>query len=268
MFNNIPQNTEEYPNANNSICRKVLLEKSTDSDETHVDTLERPKSPDQNEPDIEIVTSPIRHDTPTRNKEFLDNTLEISPIKNNSSRNLDFDQKVDEGNPDEDKSPELFSETNEKEVVISECLTPVLPKRKNKFDKNRELSRGAQMMNLINGNCKINDNNTPNKDSETPNLKQEPRVSTPIVSNSRISKMMIQFDNKNMDKIEENCETPSKNEPEKEEDFLKFTKTIPLPSASPRFGILRKVSPGTPSTKVCILLDFLIFNKFSLTLVH
>lgn len=147
ILNELPEETTtEYPNANASICRKVLFDKnSSDSDETVETQISADGSPKRKSPLSKIVTSPIRNDTPMRNKELVNSTMEISPIKTCSVIVKDILSI--------EKSPDLFESDQPseaaKEVVESSNSTPVIPQKMTCRNSLFLPGRGAQMINLL-----------------------------------------------------------------------------------------------------------------------
>ncbi|KAF5303491.1 hypothetical protein FQA39_LY09954 [Lamprigera yunnana] len=179
---------------------------------------------------IDIPTSPVEHDTPTRTSEFINDTLDISPIRIN-----DESETVKELFQKSENT--LVGEINNEFEVIPPS-TPSEDKQ-NLHTELLPLSRSEKLLRLVSCQPAIPVNNKASTETSI-------SISITPSKTFRIKKMM------------EKCGKLNQHEPTKKEQptnkhlqLLKFDRELPSPQASPSSGILKRpmTDEGLPHPK-------------------
>lgn len=178
-----------------------------------------------------LEASPITKDTPSRTKELLDNTLDISPIKTTQTT-----QEVAR------LSPDLFGSQASQEVGLPTTLTNgVCDVESNDFKTEETTaklkqpsSRSAKLLTLIGHSAKMTANA---KRTVLENNMKTAACSSP--STDRVRKMMLSCaDSKAVE--EQELQTVQLG------DVLEFERAVPSPLALPKMSILKRKLPDNP----------------------
>lgn len=209
------------------------------SDKLEELTLPRSKKPtseeDASAETVEILlqedylpSSPVTGDTPNRNNELLDSTMDISPIKS----------------PGSTFGPiKLFLGLNDEELGIADSTN----KEVSKTDDNPvsclkgPSSRSAKLLNLL--------PNAPTmvglvSHKQTAVIKQNSSVNS-SPKTDRIRRMMMKYGGDEDQEGIANSEVEEVFEVVDREDVLEFTKVLPNSTATPRSSILKRKVPDT-----------------------
>lgn len=264
--------SDDSPVSENKDCSDVSVNLSCDTKSENFDPSDAPSSPINPVKNISILSSPCKDDIDDRNKEFLNNTMDISPIKDSepdilpfqiSTEKMDLDISVIEDVSTKSKlqpvvtSPDIFAcekSVATKTVSVDSISPPksnitTTPNTNNKSSKNFPSlshinSRTVQMLNMcIFGDV---DHVTTSKDTYTDKKKES------IAEKN------------NSDVHLNNADTQS---------LFELTKMLPCLTASPAGPILkRKLETDelsmSPSSKVCFIFIFisicvyLVINRF------
>ncbi|KAK4875071.1 hypothetical protein RN001_011493 [Aquatica leii] len=174
---------------------------------------------------IEIPTSPIQTDTPTRTSEFINNTVDISPIKLLE---------------DSQKTQELFE---------SETIT-MIPIKTDCNVQNQVVSTNDIQLTFFNRRHKKIPSS---KTFASINRRSNKMITSPVIFSAqthRIMKMMQKCEKKLEFHKQVNEEPPTENlndDYNGNQEFLKFVRVLPSPKASPGCSILKR--------KACEIMD-------------